>query len=127
MGRGFKNYIFLLTTHLLMGFLGKSYRQISETIFMQWSSVQFSFGYNEQDESTVLPYHEELPSTKREVHSPLYLIQLAKLEGFIFTLLTEVEELYSANLDPKLLQKIQTYGTHNSSVHRVSAKSVTHK
>ena len=115
METSFKKYIFVLTTHLIVGFLGYSYRQVSDTIFQRWSSAQFNFGYSEFiNNNTILPFYEELPTTVRDVRSPLYLIQLAKLERFIFFLLTQVEELDSAYLHPKLLQEIQMYGTHNT-------------
>ena len=107
-----KKYIFLLTTPLLIWFLGYRYRQVSDSIFLQWSSVHFNFGYSEEDgdgdNSTNLPYHDELPTTERDVHSPLYLIQLAKFERFIYNLLAHVEEVDSSYLHPRLLQKIKT-------------------
>ena len=116
MGSDFKKHVFLITTHLLIGFLGYRFKQVSNSVFVQqWTNSQFSFGFSEQNElensSTMFPfsYDENLPTTKRDIHSPLYLIQLAKLEGFIFSLLSEVEELDSVYLHPKLLQKIQTY------------------
>lgn len=107
METSFKNCIFFLTTHLLVALIGYSYRQFF--ISLLYDVGRESFEENEvwNNSNLVFPYEDHLPTTIPEVHSPIYLIELAKLESFIFNLLTDFETDVGHDLDPEFLEKIQ--------------------
>ena len=107
MEKSYKNYIISLTTYLVVALVGYSYRQFFESLLYNveievfrenksWSNLTISR----------LPYEEQLPTVIPDVHSPIYLIQLAKFESFIFNLLTDFENDAAQVLHPQLLEKI---------------------
>ena len=108
MDSSFRNCIFLLITHLAIGLLGYSNRHLFESLLYQVEIEKLED--NESTSSNItatLPYEEQIPTAESNVNSPLYLIQLAKFESFIFTLLTDFEADAAHELHPILLEKIQ--------------------
>ena len=102
-----KNYIFLLTTHLVLGLIGYSYRQYFKSMLYDLEIGSLEENGLWRNRTRILPYEEQLPAGNPDVLSPIYLIQLAKFEAFIFNLLTDFEKESARDLHPILLENIQ--------------------
>ena len=107
MDTSIKNYIFLLTTHLVFGFIGYSYRHVLISLLYHVEVGIFQENELSSNLTRIFPYEEQLPTTRPDVRSPVYLIQLTRLEAFIFNLLTDFEREAKHELHPLLLEKIQ--------------------
>ena len=107
MEKSIKKYIFLVTTHLVFGIIGYSYRQFIGSLLYDVEIRILEKNEFLSNSTKILPYKDQLPTADPDVHSPIYLIQLAKLEAFIFSLLADFEKNGPLYLHPKLLESIQ--------------------
>ena len=106
MEKSYKNYIFFLITPLVFALVGYSYRRLFESLLYNVEIEMFGQIEPNSNLKIRLPYEEQLPTAIPDVHSPIYLIQLAKFESFIFNLLTDFEKDAVHDRNPLIQEKI---------------------